>query len=313
MLKYAAYRIVATIPVIIVVALVVFSVLYVTPGDPAYVMAGDNATPAQIEAIRQDLGLDRDFLTRFSIWSGHVLSGDLGVSLYSKLPVTHLILQRLFPSASLIVLTLVLAIGIAVPLGVLAASRHGTWIDRLAMLISVIGFSVPSFVVGYVLAYTFGLQLRWLPIQGFTPPSAGFGAYVASVLLPACSLALLFIALISRITRSTMLDVLNQDYVRTARSKGLSERVVVYVHALKNAAVPISTVIGLGFASLLGGAVIIETVFAYPGLGLLMVNSILARDYPVIQGILLMFSIAYVLVNLGVDLLYAVFDPRIRY
>jgi peptide/nickel transport system permease protein len=313
MLSYALRRILATIPVIVVVAFVVFSLLYVTPGDPAAIMAGDNASTADIARIHAELGLDKSYFVRFAEWSTHILSGDFGTSLYTKLPVTHLVAQRLLPTLSLLISTLILAILVAVPLGALAAANHGTLFDRLAMVVSVLGFSVAAFVVGYVLAYNFGLKLRWLPIQGFSPPSAGIGKYLASLVLPTISLSFLYIALISRITRSTMLDVLSQDYVRTARAKGLSEFSVIFLHALKNAAVPISTVIGLGFASLIGGAVVIETVFALPGLGLLMVNSILSRDYPVIQGVLLMFSIAYVIVNLAVDLLYAVFDPRIRY
>ena len=313
MLRYAIRRSLATIPVVMVVAFVVFSLLYITPGDPAVVMAGDNASPADIAAVRAALGLDQGYLVRFLAWSGSIVSGDFGVSLYTKLPVTHLIGQRLLPTLSLLVSTLLLAIAVAVPLGAVAAARHGTIMDRIAMLVSVLGFSVAAFIVGYVLAYNFGLKLHWLPIQGFSPPSAGIGKYLASLVLPSISLSFLYIALISRVTRSSMLDVLSQDYIRTARAKGQSEFWVIFIHALKNAAVPISTVIGLGFASLIGGAVVIETVFAIPGLGLLLVNSILSRDYPVIQGVLLMFSLTYVLVNLAVDLLYAVFDPRIRY
>jgi peptide/nickel transport system permease protein len=313
MLNYAFRRMLATLPVIVVVAFVVFSLLYVTPGDPAAVMAGDNATPADIARIHAEMGLDEGYIPRFLKWSLQILQGNLGVSLYTGLPVTHLIAQRLLPTLSLLVGTLLLAVIVAIPLGAAAAARQGSLFDRLAMLVSVLGFSVAAFVVGYVLAYNFGLKLRWLPIQGFSPPSDGWGKYFASLVLPSVSLSFLYIALISRITRSAMLDVMSQDYIRTARAKGVSEFMVIFVHALKNAAVPISTVIGLGFASLIGGAVVIETVFALPGLGLLMVNSILSRDYPVIQGVLLMFSMGYVLVNLAVDLLYAVFDPRIRY
>jgi peptide/nickel transport system permease protein len=313
MVSYALRRIFATVPVIVVVAFIVFSLLYLTPGDPAVVMLGDNATPETIAKLHLELGLDQPFIVRFWTWSLNILSGEFGVSHYTKLPVTHLIGQRLLPTLSLMVATLVLSIAIAVPLGAVAAAFHGTWIDRSAMLVSVLGFSVAAFVIAYVLAYNFGLKLRWLPIQGFTPPSVDFVKYLRGLVLPSISLSFLYIALIGRITRSSMLDVLGQDYIRTARAKGLSERAVVFVHALKNAAVPISTVIGLGFASLIGGAVIIETVFAIPGLGTLMVSSILSRDYPVIQGVLLMFSITYVLVNLVVDLAYALFDPRIRH
>jgi peptide/nickel transport system permease protein len=313
MVSYALRRIFATVPVIVVVAFIVFSLLYLTPGDPAVVMLGDNATPETIAKLHLELGLDQPFIVRFWTWSLNILSGEFGVSHYTKLPVTHLIGQRLLPTLSLMVATLVLSIAIAVPLGAVAAAFHRTWIDRSAMLVSVLGFSVAAFVIAYVLAYNFGLKLRWLPIQGFTPPSVDFVKYLRGLVLPSISLSFLYIALIGRITRSSMLDVLGQDYIRTARAKGLSERAVVFVHALKNAAVPISTVIGLGFASLIGGAVIIETVFAIPGLGTLMVSSILSRDYPVIQGVLLMFSITYVLVNLVVELAYALFDPRIRH
>jgi peptide/nickel transport system permease protein len=313
MLSYALRRIFATIPVIVVVAFIVFSLLYVTPGDPAVVMLGDNATPEAIAQLQAELGLDKPFIVRFLGWSLNILSGEFGTSHYTKLPVTHLIGQRLLPTLSLMVATLVLAIVVAVPLGAAAAAFHGTWLDRFAMLVSVLGFSVAAFVIAYVLAYNFGLKLRWLPIQGFTSPTVDVVKYLQSLVLPSISLSFLYIALIGRITRSSMLDVLGQDYIRTARAKGLSERAVIFIHALKNAAVPISTVIGLGFASLIGGAVVIETVFAIPGLGTLMVSSILSRDYPVIQGVLLMFSITYVLVNLAVDLAYALFDPRIRY
>jgi len=313
MLKYSLRRLFGTIPVIAIVALLIFSILYFAPGDPAAIMAGDNASVEDIERVRGKLGLDKGFVERFTVWAGNTLSGDLGTSIYSKKPVTSLILNRLLPTVTLVTMTMLLTVIIAVPLGAIAAAHHGTTIDRLAMFISVIGFSVPSFVAAYVLAYQFGLKLRWFPVQGFIPPSSGFFNYIGSMVLPSVSLSLLFIALTSRITRSSMLDVLGQDYIRTARSKGLSERKVVFVHALKNTAIPVITVVGLGFASLLGGAVIIESVFAIPGLGQLTVSSILARDYPVIQAILLMSSIAYVIVNLFVDLLYAVFDPRIRY
>ena len=313
MLSYVLRRIAATIPVIMVVAFVVFNILYLTPGDPAMIMAGDNATPADVARVRAELGLDNGYVQRFSDWAVNILHGRLGTSFYNRMPVTQLIQQRLPPTLSLLVLTLLITVVTAIPLGALAAARHGTAVDHLAMLVSVLGFSVAGFVVGYVLAYVFGLTLEWLPVQGFSPPSEGFGNYLASLVLPAVSLSFLYVALTSRITRSAMLDVLNRDYIRTARAKGLSEFAVILPHALKNAAVPIATVLGLGFASLIGGAVVIETVFAIPGLGLLIVNSILSRDYPVIQGVLLMFSMAYVLVNLAVDLLYAVFDPRIRY
>ena len=313
MFAYAIRRILATIPVMLVVALFVFSLLYIAPGDPAAIIAGDQATPADIERIRQSLGLDRPFLVRFGDWLWHILHGDLGTSIFTNLPVTHMIAQRIEPTLSLMVLTIVFSIVIAVPLGVLAAWKHGTWIDRAVMVVSVLGFSVPVFVFGYLLAYVFALQLDWLPVQGFTSISDGFWPFLQSLILPTVALGLIYVALLARITRATMLDVLSQDYVRTAKAKGVGQRAILFVHALKNAAVPIITVIGNGVALLIGGAVVTESVFAIPGLGRLTVDAILRRDYPIIQGVVLLFSVTYVLVNLVVDLLYTVFDPRIRY
>jgi len=313
MYAYAVRRILATIPVMAVVALFVFSLLYLAPGDPAAIIAGDQATPADVDRIRASLGLDRPFLVRFGEWFWHVLNGDLGQSIFTNLPVTHMIAQRIQPTLSLMLLTLTLSISFAVPMGVLAAYKHGTWIDRVVMIMAVAGFSVPVFVVGYLLAYTFALQLDAFPVQGYTPIDNGIGPWLSNLALPAVTLGSAFIALIARITRATMLEVLNQDYVRTARSKGVDQRAILFVHALKNAAVPIVTVIGLGVAGLIGGSVVTESVFAIPGVGRLVVDAILRRDYPVIQGVILMFSFVYVLVNLGVDLLYTVFDPRIRY
>ena len=313
MYAYAVRRILSTIPVMAVVALFVFSLLYVAPGDPAAIIAGDQATPADVERIRASLGLDRPFLIRFGEWLWRVLHGDLGQSIFTNLPVTHMIAQRIEPTLSLMSLTMIISISCAVPMGVLAAYKHGTWIDRVVMIMAVAGFSVPVFVVGYVLAYTFALQLDVLPVQGYSPIANGIGPWLRNLVLPAVTLGSAFIALIARITRATMLEVLNQDYVRTAKSKGVDQHAILFVHALKNAAVPIVTIIGLGVAGLIGGAVVTESVFAIPGVGRLVVDAILRRDYPVIQGVVLMFSFVYVLVNLGVDLLYTVFDPRIRY
>ncbi len=313
MLAYALRRVVSTIPVMAVVALFVFSLLYVAPGDPAAIIAGDQASPADIIRIRASLGLDRPFLVRFGDWSWHIAHGDLGTSIFTHLPVTHLIAQRVEPTVSLMMISLVLSIVVAVPMGVLAAWKHGSIIDRSVMLLAVFGFSVPVFVVGYILAYCFALRLPWLPVQGYTPLAQGVWPWLQNLILPSLTLGSAFIALIARITRATMLEVLSQDYVRTARAKGLGQSPILFVHALKNAAVPIVTVIGLGVAGLIGGAVVTETVFAIPGIGRLVVDSILRRDYPIIQGVVLIFSFVYVLVNLGVDLMYTVFDPRIRY
>lgn len=313
MLGFIARRIVATIPVMGIVALFVFSLLYIAPGDPAVVIAGDQATPQDVERIRVSLGLDRPFLERFGEWSWRILHGDLGTSMFTGMPVTQLIGQRLEPTLSLMVLTLILSIVVAVPIGVLAAWKAGSWIDRSVMGFAVFGFSVPVFVVGYVLAYVFALELEWFPVQGYTPLSEGLWPWFENLVLPAIALGCVYIALIARITRASMLEVLQQDYIRTARAKGLGQRPILFLHALKNAAVPIVTVIGIGMALLIGGAVVTESVFAIPGLGRLTIDAILRRDYPVIQGIVLLFSFVYVLVNLIVDLVYTLLDPRIRY
>jgi peptide/nickel transport system permease protein len=313
MFAYIARRILATIPVMAVVALFVFSLLYIAPGDPAAVIAGDQATPADVERIRQNLGLDRPFLVRFGEWVWRILRGDLGMSIFTNLPVSTMIAQRVQPTLSLMVLTLLLAVTIAVPMGVVAAWRQGTLVDRAVMGFAVLGFSVPVFVVGYLLAYVFALELDWLPVQGYTPIDQGVWPWLENLILPAVALGGVYIALIARITRATMLEVLQQDYIRTARAKGAGQGSILFLHALKNAAVPIVTVIGIGIALLIGGAVVTESVFAIPGLGRLTVDAILRRDYPVIQGVVLLFSFVYVLVNLLIDILYTLLDPRIRY
>jgi peptide/nickel transport system permease protein len=313
MLAYIVRRILATIPVMAVVALFVFSLLYIAPGDPAAVIAGDQATPADVERIRQSLGLDRPFLVQFGEWVWNILHANLGTSIFTNLSVTAMIAQRIEPTLSLMVVTLVLAVSVAVPLGVIAAWRAGTWIDRAVMAFAVFGFSVPVFVVGYLLAYVFALELEWLPVQGYTPLSEGVWPWLENLILPAIALGCVYIALIARITRATMLEVLQQDYIRTARAKGIGQPGILFIHALKNASVPIVTVIGIGIALLIGGAVVTESVFVIPGLGRLTIDAILRRDYPVIQGVVLLFSFVYVLVNLMIDLLYTVLDPRIRY
>jgi len=313
MFAYIVRRILATIPVMAIVALFVFSLLYIAPGDPAAVIAGDQATPQDVERIRESLGLDRPYLVRFGEWVFRILQGDMGVSIFTNLPVTLMIKQRIEPTLSLMVLTLLLSVSVAVPMGVVAAWKQGTLIDRAVMGFAVLGFSVPVFVVGYVLAYVFALELDWLPVQGYTAFSQGFFPWLENLILPAVALGGVYIALIARITRATMLEVLQQDYIRTARAKGAGQASILFLHALKNAAVPIVTVIGIGVALLIGGAVVTESVFAIPGLGRLTVDAILRRDYPVIQGVILLFSFVYVLVNLAIDLLYTLLDPRIRY
>jgi peptide/nickel transport system permease protein len=313
MLSYILRRVLATLPVMAIVALFVFSLLYIAPGDPAVVIAGDQASPADVERIRQSLGLDQPFLVQFGTWLGHILRGDLGTSIFTGLPVAAMIAQRIEPTLSLMAITLVLTILVAVPLGVVAAWKAGSLLDRAIMAFAVFGFSLPVFVVGYVLAYVFALELEWLPVQGYTPLARGVWPWLENLILPSIALGCVYIALIARITRAAMLEVLTQDYIRTARAKGLGQGRILFVHALKNAAVPIVTVIGIGIALLIGGAVVTESVFAIPGLGRLTVDAILRRDYPVIQGIVLLFIFVYVLVNLTIDVTYTLIDPRIRY
>jgi peptide/nickel transport system permease protein len=311
--SYILRRVLVTIPVMAIVALFVFSLLYIAPGDPAAVIAGDQASPEDVERIRQSLGLDRPFLIQFGSWIWRILHLDLGTSIFTNLPVASMIAQRIEPTLSLMALTLVLTLVIAIPLGVVAAWKAGSWIDRVIMAFAVSAFSLPVFVVGYLLAYVFALELEWLPVQGYTPFAEGFWPWLQNLILPSIALGCVYVALIARITRASMLEVLQQDYIRTGRAKGLGQPSILFVHALKNAAVPIVTVIGIGVALLIGGAVVTESVFAIPGLGRLTVDAILRRDYPVIQGVVLMFSFLYTLVNLLVDLTYTLIDPRIRY
>ena len=313
MFSYIVRRLIATIPVMGVVAIFVFSLLYFAPGDPAAIIAGDLATAQDIARIHHQLGLDEPFLVRFWQWAWGVLRGDLGISIFTNQPVWHLIQQRLEPTAALTVTTLIVSVGLAIPIGVLAAWRAGTWIDRAVMGFAVLGFSVPSFVLAYVLILIFSVEFDWLPVQGYTSITAGFWPFLQHLILPSAALGLIYAALIARITRASMLEVLSQDYIRTAHAKGLSSRKVLIGHALKNAAVPIVTIIGIGVALLIGGVIVTETVFAIPGIGRLTVDAILRRDYPIIQGVILLFSSAYVIVNLLVDLSYTVLDPRVRY
>jgi peptide/nickel transport system permease protein len=313
MTAYLIQRLLASIPVMLVVALFVFLLLHITPGDPAIVIAGELASAEDLARIRTQLGLDLPIHRQFATWLMRVASGDLGTSIFSKLPVTELIGQRLEPTIMLTLLTSLIAISLSIPTGVLAAARAGTWIDRSLMALSVLGFSVPIFVLGYGLIQLFAVRLDLLPVQGYTPIRQGVWPFLRNLILPSCALGLVYFALIARMTRASMLDVLSEDYIRTARAKGVAPAPVLGRHALKNAAVPIVTTIGMGVAILLGGVVVTETVFNIPGLGRLTTEAILRRDYPVIQGVILLFSLVYVLVNLAVDLAYTLFDPRIRY
>ena len=313
MLGYLIRRILAAIPVMGVVALFVFLLLRLTPGDPAAILAGDNATPEQLERIRTSLGLNEPLYAQFATWIGKLLHGDLGVSLISQVPVAKMLASRVEPTISLALATIILAIVIAVPLGVIAAWKHGTWIDRFVMGLSVVGFSVPVFVIGYVLVEVFAINLRWLPVQGYRSLSGGFGPFFERLVLPTLTLSFIYVALIARMTRAAMLDVMGEDYIRTARAKGIAEMGVLLRHGLRNAAVPVITVIGTGFALLISGVVVTESVFNFPGVGRLTVDAVLARDYPVIQAMILLTSGIYVGVNLLIDVAYTLLDPRIRY
>jgi peptide/nickel transport system permease protein len=313
MLQAVARRLMATIPVMGVVAIAVFALLHVTPGDPATIIAGDYATPDEVARIRTKLGLDQPFVTQVVLWLGQVVRGDLGTSIFSGLPVTTLIGQRAEATTVLAIYALIISVGVGVPLGVLAAWRRGSWIDRLVMIIAVSGFSMPVFWMGFLLVYVFSLWLGWLPVQGYVSLRESVVACLRHLTLPAVTLSCIYLALIARMTRTSVLGVLDEDYIRTAFAKGLPPRRVLVRHALRNASLPVVTIIGIGFALLIGGAVVTESVFAIPGLGRLTVDAIVRRDYPVIQGVVLVVSGVYVLINLVIDLLYVVIDPRIRY
>jgi peptide/nickel transport system permease protein len=312
-LTYVVRRLLATVPVMGVVALFVFALLHLSPGDPAAIIAGDAATPADIARIHHALGLDQPLYLQFEDWVWRVLHGDLGISIFTGLPVSTLIAQRIGPTVTLTISTLLVSVLMAIPMGVLAAWKAGSWIDHTIMLFAVLGFSVPVFVIGYVLIYLFAVRTDLLPVQGFVGIDQGVWPCLSHLVMPTLALAMVFTALVARMTRAGMLDVLAEDYIRTAHAKGLTNGKVLLGHALKNAAVPIVTIIGIGFALLISGVVVTETVFAIPGLGRLTVDAILRRDYPIIQGIILIFSLGYVLVNLLIDLSYTFFDPRIRY
>ncbi len=317
MASFLIRRLLAVLPVLLVVSLLVFFMLRLAPGDPAAVIAGNNATSEDIANIRAHMGLDKPIAVQYVLWLGQVLQGDLGYSYYLSKPVTALVAQRVEPTLALALGTVVLAVCIAVPLGSLAAWRMGGWLDRSLSAFSVAGFSVPVFVIAYLLIYVFAMQLQWLPVQGYKPisgpQSQGTWAWMRQLILPWLTLSTVYVALIARITRASVSEALQEDFIRTARAKGLAERTVLVRHALANAAVPIVTVVGIGVALLIGGVVVTETVFAIPGLGSLTVDAVLNRDFPVIQGLVLLFSLSYVLINLLVDTSYVWLDPRIRH
>jgi peptide/nickel transport system permease protein len=309
---YIVRRFLSTLPVMAVVAVVVFLLIHLSPGDPAALIAGDLATTDDIEKLRAALGLNLPLWQQFGLWLGKLFTGDLGTSIFTQMPVTQLLGQRLEPTVSISALTMLITLVVSVPLGTLAAYRAGSWVDRLVMLFAVLAFSVPVFLVGYLLVYGFAVQLPWFPVQGYVHFGENPFEWLRSLVLPCVNLALVYIALVTRMTRATVLEVLHEDYIRTARAKGLGV-LPVLGHALRNAAIPIATTIGAGIALLIGGVVVTETVFAIPGVGRLVIDSVQRHDYPVIQSVLLLSAGVYVLINLLIDLSYRLFDPRIQY
>ena len=313
MLSFLGKRLLATIPVLLVVTAVAFVLLRLSGGDPAAILAGDSSTPETIAAIRMRLGLDRPLIVQFVNWCWQLLHGDLGTSILSNQLVTSMIAARVEPTLVISLATILLSMLVGIPLGVLAAWKRGSWIDRVTMSVSVLGFALPGFALGYFWIYLFSVKLGILPVQGYVNLSEGLLPFLSHIVLPTLTLSVVQIALIARVTRTSLLEILSDDFVRTARAKGLPERIVLFRHALKNAAVPIASVVGIGVAFLIGGVIVTESVFNLPGLGRLTVESVLARDYPVIQGIIIVFSGIYVAINLLVDISYTIFDPRIRY
>jgi peptide/nickel transport system permease protein len=311
--SYLAGRVLALVPVLLVVGAVVFGLTRFTPGDPVRVLLGEDARPEQVQALRRHLGLDRPLVVQFALWVGRAVRGDLGVSYFNRLPVRHIIAQHIGPTVMLSVLAITVALCIGIPVGVVSAVFRNSWLDQASLALALLGAAVPSFWLGLSLIVVFAVGLGWLPSSGFKPLTEGLWPSVRHLLLPALALGLPNSALIIRFVRSSLLDVIGADYVRTARAKGLAERVVIFRHALRNALVPILTVVGLTFAALMGGAVVTETVFAIPGIGQLVVSSVLRRDYPVIQGVTLVVTTSYVMINLLVDLSYLAVDPRVKY
>lgn len=311
--RYLVQRLLAAIPVLLIVAVVTFSLVHLTPGDPASLMAGDQALPEDIERIKEKLGLNRPLYEQLGIYFWDILRGDFGESVFTKFPVTTLIAQRLEPTISIAIFSQLVAIIIAIPAGILAAWKANTWIDRALMIFAVAGLAIPSFWLGANLIWLFAVRLDWFPALGYVSISEGVLPWLRSITLPSIAIGFISAALIARMTRASMLEVLREDYVRTARAKGLGEYKILIAHAFKNASIPVVTIIGIGLAGLVSGLVVTEAVFAIPGVGRLIVDAVLRRDYPVIQGVVLMVTFAYVLINLAVDIIYGYLDPRIRY
>ena len=313
MWRYIVMRVLSTIPVIGAVGVITFSMLHIAPGNPAYIIAGDEASLDVVKKIEKQMGFDRPFIVQFGVWAGKLVRGDLGKSVFSQLPVGKLMLPRIQPTLSLGIQVIVLSMLLGVSMGIIAAWKTGGAADRTLMLFAVLGFSTPGFWLAFLLMWAFAVNLRWFPVLGYEPISSGLITHLHSMFLPVIVNAVLNSAFISRITRSIMLEVLREDYIRTARAKGLGEVVVYLRHAFRNASLPVLTLMGVAIAGLATGAVVTETIFAIPGLGRLLIEAIARRDFPIIQGTMMIVATFYVLVNLVIDITYAYLDPRIRY
>lgn len=312
MTRYVALRVLSALPTLIGVSLLVFGVTYLIPGDPARIMAGNDAPPEVVEQLRQKWGLDRPFWVRYGVWLGNMLQGNLGDSYFSRQTVAQLVAGALPVTVELTILALIVALAIAIPAGILSAVRAGSWFDLSAAAVGFVGLSIPGFWLGIMLIYVFAVQLQWLPAGGFTPLSKGLWPNLQSMILPSIALGTFASTQLMRYLRASLLDVLHADYVRTARAKGLRERLVLVRHAVRNALIPFTTVLGVQMGYLLGGTVITESVFALPGMGRLVLTAVLNRDYQVATGIIFLIAAAFVIINLLVDLLYPVLDPRVR-
>ncbi|QFK71394.1 ABC transporter permease [Pradoshia sp. D12] len=309
---YLMKRVFSIIPVLIIVSIIVFTLIHLIPGDPARTILGQEASGEQIENLREEMGLNKSIVTQYFVWITGIFKGDLGTSYFSNQPVSEILFQYLGATLSLAIYAQILALVIAIPLGILAARKKGTIIDQILTSASLFGISLPSFLSGLFLVMIFGVLLKWLPVAGYKPLDQGIIEHIKYLTLPAVSLGLLQAALITRMTRSSMLEILGQNFIRTAKAKGAKEQRIIYYHALRNAFIPILTVIGQSFASLVAGAAVVETIFNIPGIGQLIVNSVTRRDYSVIQGIVLFITVCYVFINLFIDVLYSIIDPRVR-
>ncbi|SEC44651.1 ABC transporter permease [Paenibacillus sp. GP183] len=312
MKAYILQRILSLIPVLLTVAFVVFFIIHLTPGDPAAVILGSDANPGDIEKLREKLGLNLPLYEQFFVWFIGLFRGDLGTSVFIKQPVLKIFMDHLGPTLSLSILAQGISILIAIPMGIIAAKKRGTIVDQSIMVFSLLGIAIPSFLLALLFAMLFAVKLHWFPVAGYKPLNAGLVNHLKYLILPAVSLGLIQSAIIARMTRASMLDILNLNYIKTARAKGVKEILITYKHALRNAFIPILTVLGQTFGMLVAGSIITETIFNIPGLGQLIITSITQRDYQVLQGTVLLIALAYVLINLIVDLLYGVVDPRVR-